>query len=111
LFHIGGEAIGIRPLFPNPSLVAPACLKPLLFLASSLLVTAVSHAAPVEHVDAFTANSDGYHTYGILAVLRVRDGTLLAFAEGRKSGRGDAGDIDMLVNRSRDGGRTGATSP
>ncbi|RME93371.1 MAG: exo-alpha-sialidase, partial [Verrucomicrobia bacterium] len=33
-------------------------------------------------------------------------GDLLAFAEGRKSGRGDAGDIDLVVKRSSDGGRT-----
>ena len=32
-------------------------------------------------------------------------GTILAFAEGRKSSRGDSGDIDLLVKRSTDGGK------
>ena len=36
---------------------------------------------------------------------RRRNGTLLAFAEARRAGAGDAGDIDLVVKRSRDGGR------
>src|SRR5690606_3877854 len=33
-------------------------------------------------------------------------GTLLAFAEGRKGGCSDTGDIDLLLKRSFDGGKT-----
>ncbi|MFT7641552.1 MAG: sialidase-1, partial [Pirellulaceae bacterium] len=36
-------------------------------------------------------------------------GTLLAFSEGRKAGGGDAGNIDMLVSRSTDQGKTWST--
>jgi len=39
-------------------------------------------------------------------VLVTRNGTLLAFCEGRKRGRGDHGDIDLLLKRSSDRGRT-----
>ncbi|SHM91578.1 sialidase-1 [Cyclobacterium lianum] len=54
----------------------------------------------------FVSGEDGYHTYRIPALLVAKDGTLLAFAEGRKSGRGDSGDIDLLVKKSKDGGKT-----
>jgi sialidase-1 len=33
-------------------------------------------------------------------------GTLLAFAEGRRTSAGDSGDVDLVVKRSRDGGET-----
>lgn len=52
------------------------------------------------------AGEGGYHTYRIPAVIRAKDGTLLAFCEGRRGGSGDSGDIDLLIKRSRDGGRT-----
>jgi sialidase-1 len=67
---------------------------------------AASTPAGLVQTDVFVANTDGYHTYRIPSIIRARDGTLLAFAEGRRVGRGDSGDIDMLVKRSRDGGRT-----
>ena len=54
----------------------------------------------------FESGQDGYHTYRIPSLLVTARGTLLAFAEGRKGGRGDAGDIDVLVRRSPDQGRT-----
>lgn len=38
--------------------------------------------------------------------MRTTEGTLLAFAEGRVLDCGDAGDIDLVVKRSTDGGRT-----
>jgi sialidase-1 len=56
--------------------------------------------------DVFVGGADGYHTYRIPALLVTPGGTLLAFCEGRKGGRSDTGDIDLLVKRSTDGGRT-----
>jgi sialidase-1 len=54
----------------------------------------------------FKAGEDGYHTYRIPAIVRAKNGDLLAFAEGRKNGGGDHGDIDIVLKRSGDGGRT-----
>jgi sialidase-1 len=54
----------------------------------------------------FAAGEEGYHTYRIPAVVVSKKGTLLAFCEGRKGGRGDAGDIDMVLKRSTDNGKT-----
>lgn len=76
----------------------------LLLLGSANV--AVSADDPPRPVDVFVAGQDGYHTYRIPALLRAADGTLLAFCEGRKTGRGDHGDIDLLVRRSSDGGVT-----
>ncbi|MFM1873669.1 MAG: hypothetical protein RL398_3091 [Planctomycetota bacterium] len=57
-------------------------------------------------VDVFVAGTHGYHTYRIPSLLRTAQGDLLAFAEGRKNGSGDSGDIDLVMRGSRDGGRT-----
>lgn len=54
----------------------------------------------------FTAGQGGYHTYRIPSLITTGKGTLLAFCEGRKGGRGDAGNIDLLLRRSTDGGKT-----
>ncbi len=59
-----------------------------------------------QQVDVYTAGQDGYHTYRIPSVITSLKGTVLAFCEGRKLGRGDSGDIDLLLKRSTDGGRT-----
>ncbi|MBI5381901.1 MAG: exo-alpha-sialidase [Opitutae bacterium] len=63
-------------------------------------------AAPVEQTDVFVSGQDGYHTYRIPAVIRAKNGDLLAFCEGRKSAGGDSGNIDLLLKRSADGGKT-----
>ncbi|MCP5519997.1 MAG: exo-alpha-sialidase [Verrucomicrobiales bacterium] len=54
----------------------------------------------------FVSGQDGYHTYRIPALAVTTNRTLLAFCEGRQGGRGDSGNIDLLVKRSTDGGRT-----
>jgi sialidase-1 len=56
--------------------------------------------------DLFAAGTDGYHTYRIPALLVTDEGTLLAFCEGRRNHAGDHGDVDLLVKRSTDGGRS-----
>ncbi|WP_225826055.1 exo-alpha-sialidase [Streptomyces naphthomycinicus] len=52
------------------------------------------------------AQDPGYACFRIPAVVRTADGTLLAFAEGRVLNCGDAADIDIVLKRSADGGRT-----
>ncbi|WP_235981219.1 sialidase family protein, partial [Streptomyces albidus (ex Kaewkla and Franco 2022)] len=52
------------------------------------------------------SQEQGYSCFRIPAVVRTAKGTLLAFAEGRVRDCGDAGDIDVVVKRSTDGGRT-----
>lgn len=59
-----------------------------------------------QSVNVFQSGSDGYHTFRIPALITTGDGTLLAFAEGRRGGRGDAGDIDLVLRRSTDDGTT-----
>ncbi len=56
--------------------------------------------------DVFTSGVGGYHTYRIPSLLVTPRGALLAFCEGRKTGSSDHGDIDLLMRRSDDGGRT-----
>ncbi|KUM78252.1 sialidase family protein [Streptomyces curacoi] len=55
----------------------------------------------------FRAGQDpGYACFRIPAIVKTTDGTLLAFAEGRVLNCGDAADIDIVLKRSTDGGRT-----
>ncbi|MEV0400328.1 sialidase family protein [Actinoallomurus sp. NPDC050550] len=54
----------------------------------------------------YTAGTEGYSAFRIPAIVETRSGDLLAFAEGRFAGLGDAGNIDTVVKRSTDGGCT-----
>src|SRR3954471_2620626 len=70
-----------------------------------VLLRASSGAEPrVEQSDVFVGGQAGYHTYRIPAIVVATNGTVLAFCEGRKNGAGDAGDIDLILKRSVDGG-------
>ncbi|MCR9245259.1 MAG: glycoside hydrolase [bacterium] len=60
----------------------------------------------LQRADVFVSGTGGYHTFRIPSIVATPKGELLAFAEGRASGRGDAGNIDLVSRRSRDGGRT-----
>lgn len=62
--------------------------------------------ADAEQSNLWTGGTGGYHTYRIPALLVTTRGTVLAFCEGRKTGGGDHGDVDLLAKRSSDGGRT-----
>lgn len=60
---------------------------------------------PVE-IPLFVSGMEGYHTFRIPSLLVTKHGTLLAFCEGRKNGGSDAGHIDLVLRRSKDGGQT-----
>ena len=75
------------------------------YFASAQLEKNVTINKPTEQ-DLFIAGEGGYHTYRIPSLLIAADGSVLAFVEGRKSGSSDTGDIDVLMKKSTDGGRT-----
>ncbi|MFH8367433.1 exo-alpha-sialidase [Streptomyces sp. NPDC018031] len=54
----------------------------------------------------FRAGTGGYASYRIPAVVCTARGDLLAFAEGRVASSADSGDIDVVLKRSADGGRS-----
>ncbi|MGV9913705.1 exo-alpha-sialidase [Streptomyces tendae] len=72
-----------------------------------------AHAGPGDRAPGFeeqvlfdaARDPGGYACFRIPAIVRTTDGTLLAFAEGRVLDCGDAGDIDIVLKRSTDGGR------
>jgi sialidase-1 len=87
--------------------VRTECLSAVLGCVLIAPLTDLCAAAELAETAAvYTSATDGYHTYRIPSLIVTTKGTLLAFAEGRKAGGGDAGDIDLLLKRSTDGGRT-----
>lgn len=108
-----GSALRRHPMnthrlwYPPHRSSAIALLASILFLCTLVAVSPVGRATePLEQTDVYLSGTDGYHTYRIPAVVLTGEGTLLAFCEGRKTGRGDHGDIDLLLRRSSDGGRS-----
>ncbi|HYT94500.1 MAG TPA: sialidase family protein [Gemmataceae bacterium] len=77
-------------------------------LATPGLLWGPTSAAAGDPIQAplFVSGEKGYHTYRIPSLLVSKKGTLLAFCEGRKKSRSDTGDIDLLLRRSLDGGKT-----
>lgn len=71
-----------------------------IFLLSTFLLNA-QHFIPV-----FASGTDGYKSYRIPAIVSLKDGTLLAFCEGRVNNSGDFGNIDIVLKRSIDNGKT-----
>src|SRR5436190_14706804 len=54
----------------------------------------------------FDSGKEGYPRYRIPSLLTTQKGTVLAICEGRKGGRGLTGDIDIVLKRSTDSGKT-----
>lgn len=77
---------------------------PALLLCLLLLPTLP--AAEFTQTELFRSGEGGYHTYRIPALVVTAKGTLLAFCEGRRGGGSDTGNIDILLRRSLDNGRT-----
>jgi sialidase-1 len=63
-------------------------------------------ADPPQQVDVYVSGRDGYDTYRIPSAIVTKQGTVLAFCEGRRHSASDSGDIDLLVKRSSNGGKT-----
>lgn len=69
-------------------------------------IMAKERALVPDRIDVFTGGTDGYFAYRIPSFIVAPRGDLLVFCEARKTNLSDDGDIDLLMKRSTDGGKT-----
>lgn len=62
--------------------------------------------AQQEYRTVYTEGTEGHANYRIPAIISLPNGNLLAFAEGRVNGRGDFGDVNIVLKISKDKGKT-----
>lgn len=73
----------------------------LILSRAALVLYAQSSSVPV-----FVSGTEGHKSYRIPAIVSMPGGDILAFAEGRVQGAGDFGDINIVLKRSSDKGKT-----
>lgn len=97
-------ALAIEKYKPYSNPKVPWAVKMVLlplFLSISFFVGAQDPVVPV-----FTAGNEGHQSYRIPGIIALPNGELLAFAEGRVNGSGDFGDVNIVMKRSKDAGKT-----
>lgn len=114
------DVAGIRNIIEHNNLKYYPVKKQFFFLIIFTLWYSASHGAngtlentrfvekQVEDpVRVFARGEQGYELFRIPALVKTTDGTLLLFAEARKlASAGDRGDIDLVLKRSADNGKT-----
>jgi sialidase-1 len=85
----------------------------LKLLLTALALTAATLTTPTTQAQAaitqtvlFNKGDAGYGCYRIPAIVKTKAGTLLAFAEARRAWCADSQEIDLVLRRSDDDGRT-----
>ncbi len=59
-----------------------------------------------DRIPVFTSGEEGHKIYRIPAIIDLPGGDLLAFCEGRVNHAGDFGDVNIVMKRSADKGKT-----
>ena len=62
--------------------------------------------AQSKSIPVFVSGNDGYKSFRIPAIVKAKNGDLLAFCEGRVNNAGDFGNIKIVLKRSADNGKT-----
>ncbi|MCA1901003.1 MAG: glycoside hydrolase [Candidatus Hydrogenedens sp.] len=73
----------------------------ILYMIPTALYTEDSNQTPV-----FKSGEEGYDTFRIPSLIKTKQGSLIAFCEGRKDSVSDSGNIDLICRRSEDDGNT-----
>ena len=97
-----GRTWAAQLVFTNeaPNMLSCARLNCVLLL----LCLCASSSALAQSVPVFEAGQEGYNVYRIPALIKAANGDLLAFCEARTGG--DASEIDLVMKRSTDHGKS-----
>lgn len=93
-----------RGFIPQRTLFIGIILMVSVLQSATLRSAEVAKEPALNHI--YKAGEDGYACFRIPALLTTQNNVLLAFAEARRVNCGDAGDIDLVLKRSSDGGKT-----
>ena len=97
----------ITCVFLFTSMFTQACQKDDETQGNPTLVPPEEEVPSSEFNYIYNQGTDGCELYRIPAIVKSKSNTLLAFAEARKArSNGDSGDIDLVVKRSSDNGKT-----
>lgn len=76
------------------------------YLLSGKIAPIAPSLTQLQTLPVFEKGEGGYACFRIPAIVQAANGDLLAFAEARKNGCSDTGDIDLVLKRSADRGAT-----
>ena len=77
-----------------------------VFILFVLLFSFGKLFAQTKAVPVFVSGKEGYKSFRIPAIVKAKNGDLLAFCEGRVNSAGDFGNIKIVLKRSADNGKT-----
>lgn len=77
-----------------------------IYISALFMMTNLVKGGGDEFAYIFQPGMEGYQCFRIPAIVKSKNGVILAFAEARKKSCSDTGDIDLVVRRSSDGGIT-----
>ncbi len=91
---------------PRTLYVSMIFLAPFALIASAQPPSSSQPTTQPEKINIFEAKQNGYATYRIPGLVVTKSGALLAYCEARKNGTQDWDEIDVMLRRSTDAGRT-----
>ena len=75
-------------------------------LILTLIAISTMFAASAQEVTVFKSGEDGYKSYRIPAIVKNKNGDIIAFSEGRVDHAGDYGNVNIVYKISKDNGKT-----
>ena len=76
------------------------------FAATLLLLPFLFQSFCQQKIPVFVSGTEGYKSFRIPAIIRSPNKDLLAFCEGRVNGASDFGNVDIVMKKSADNGKT-----
>ena len=76
------------------------------FAATLLLLPFFFQSFCQQKIPVFVSGTEGYKSFRIPAIIRSPNKDLLAFCEGRVNGASDFGNVDIVMKKSADNGKT-----
>ncbi|KAA9040513.1 exo-alpha-sialidase [Ginsengibacter hankyongi] len=76
------------------------------FIATLLILSFFLHSFCQDKIPVFVSGTEGYKSFRIPAIIRLPNKVLLAFCEGRVNGASDFGNVDIVMKKSADNGKT-----